>query len=401
MIEREEDRMDMYRAAEARIEKRSAPVATPDRAAPTRERETSGEFRSSEPVYGKEGLERDAGYKPLKEERSEPEGLTVRDAATDRAKDMQERPIEVHESGLKENITLSMEQAAKRVAEARKADVDQAELDGTAAAQKAVDKLRDETPAEVRQPAQVETDDAIIERALKNPKVQSAITEKITAAETQRAEYELGLQNTWKAQLAAIAADLPELDKLHHTQWAAAINAMAQREPARAKIAHDRLHALAKVEAAAIQLKAQKSAREQNEFKTYSAKENARFVELTKGMAPKEMEAVRAEVPAMMAEYGVTDPRAFLKAIEGQTTFPRGSAERIMVDAAKYRLMQKAAKAQPARAPLPPVQRPGVAQPRGNSQSANLQALSQKLSQTGDIKDAARLRAAQVRGQKR
>ena len=141
MIEREEDRNEMYQRAAARIEQRSAPAPERDRTPP--QRETSGQFRSSEPAYGQAGLERDAGYKPLKEDREEIDSdrTSIRDAANDRAKELQERPIEVHESGLKENITLSVEQAAKRVAEARKADAAQADLDGTKAQQKAEDRF--------------------------------------------------------------------------------------------------------------------------------------------------------------------------------------------------------------------------------------------------------------------
>jgi hypothetical protein len=387
MIEREQDRRDagMYERAMARIE-RSAPVATPER-----ERETSGQFRSSEPVFGQEKLERDAGYKRLPEERDEIDSdrISIRDASNERAKQLQERPIEVHESGLDEKVTLSVEQAAKRVEEARKADVDQADLDGTKAAQKAVDDLRNPHGVEPQAKPIVEAEPDI-EKILKHPRVAEALKQRVDAAETQRAEYELGLRNAWKAQLGAIGGDFPELVDLPHTQWAAAINAMGERDLPRARQIAARLHALGKIEVAAIQLKSQKETRAKAEFGQYSARENERFKQLTKGMAPAEMAAVQAEVPAMMKEYGVENPRAFLEAIQGQTTFPRASAERMLIDAAKYRLMQKAAKPQPTRA-LPHVQKPGVAQNRGSSVSSAIQALNQKLSQTGNIKDAAAL----------
>jgi hypothetical protein len=393
MIEREEDRNEMYQRAAAHIERGSRPV-TPERTPP--QRETSGQFAPAERPTGREAEERAAGYKPLKDDRGEIDSdrTSIRDAANDRAKELQERPIEVHESGLDEKVTLSVEQAAKRIEESREADVAQAELDGTKAAQKAVDDLRGEQPAEVRQPAQIEAEPDI-ERVLKHPKISAALAERVTAAETQRAEYELGLQNAWKAQLGAIGGDFPELDKIHHTQWAAAINNLAQTNLPKAQQIANRLHALGAIENAMIQLKAQKTEREKAEFTQYSARESQRFRELTKGMAPKEMAAVQAEVPAMMAEYGVTDPRAFLKAIEGQTTFPRASAERMMIDAAKYRLMQKAARPQPARAPLPRVAVPGVAAPRTNPASVNIAALTKRLNQTGDLKDAVALRKAQ------
>ena len=113
------------------------------------------------------------------------------------------------------------------------------------------------------------------------------------------------------------------------------------------------------------------------------------------------MSAIAAHIPTLLAESGVRDPRQFLQAIQGQTTFPRASAEALLIKAAKYDMMQKAARAQPARAPLPPVARPGVAAPRGNSASTALAALNQKLSQTGDIKDAVKYLTAKRKATKR
>jgi hypothetical protein len=65
-----------------------------------------------------------------------------------------------------------------------------------------------------------------------------------------------------------------------------------------------------------------------------------------------------------------------------------------MVDAAKYRMMQRAAKAVPARGAVPTVQKPGYAGPRTNSRDTGLAALSMKLSKSGSIKDAAALLSA-------
>jgi hypothetical protein len=64
--------------------------------------------------------------------------------------------------------------------------------------------------------------------------------------------------------------------------------------------------------------------------------------------------------------------------------------QRLIIDAVKYREGQAAKKAVVAK-PLPPVQRPGVAQPKGAAAHAQVQALSQKLDQTGNVKDATAL----------
>jgi len=351
-------------------------------------RNDTGQFESSEPAYGREGLERAAGYTPLETEPEEtPEELTTDEAAAERLKQSGEPTmIYAHVANLPPNVSMTLDQAADALADARGADAAQAEIDGTKADQKAIDKMRGEKPAA----PQIESE-ADIEKVLANPKVRAAITAKVAEADARGAAYETSVQEIGKARIAALAGDFPELANLPLDKWAAAINVMHQREPARAQQAFARLQGLAQVEAAAQQIKAQKTAKDQGEFKTYAAKENARFAELTKGIAPKEMAAVKAEIPRMLKEYGVSDPHQFLAAIHGQSTFPRASAERIMVDAAKWRMAQRAAKPSPTRI-VPNVTRPGIAGPRGAERSdTGLAALSAKLSKTGNIKDAAKL----------
>ena len=138
---------------------------------------------------------------------------SIRDAANDRAKELQERPIEVHESGLEEKITLSVEQAAQAGRGSAKSRYCTGRIDGTKSAQKAVDDLRAETPAEVRQPQQIEAEPDI-EKVLSHPKVRDAISAKVTEAETQRQHFETSVQEVGKMRIAALAADFPELVKL-------------------------------------------------------------------------------------------------------------------------------------------------------------------------------------------
>jgi hypothetical protein len=69
--------------------------------------------------------------------------------------------------------------------------------------------------------------------------------------------------------------------------------------------------------------------------------------------------------------------------------------QRLLADAVKLRDIQKAPKAV-AKPDLPPVVRPGTARPPGNAVSEQIQALTQKLNETGDLKIAQQLRALQV-----
>jgi hypothetical protein len=59
-------------------------------------------------------------------------------------------------------------------------------------------------------------------------------------------------------------------------------------------------------------------------------------------------------------------------------------------DATLWHDAQAKAKAAAAK-PVPPVQRPGVSQPKGAAQEAQVQALTTKLEKTGSLKDAAAL----------
>ena len=351
------------------------------------------EAPSTERAYGQEGLERAAGYVPLETAAEEtPDDLTVKEAAKNRLKELSgsESTIITHTAGLPDNVTMTLDQAADALADARGADAAQAEIDGKKAAQKEVDKLRGEKPAA---PApQIETE-ADIEKVLANPKIRDAIAERVTAADTQRTHYEAAVTEATKFAITSLFSDFPEFADLPTDRWVSAITEMHQREPARARAMLGKLQTLGKVEAALNQIKAQKTAREQTEFKAYAAKENARFADMTKGIPPKEMAAIEAHVPKMLAEHGA-NVKQFLDAVSNQTTFPRASAEALLVKAARYDLMQKAAKAVPARGAVPTVQKPGFAGPRTNSRDVGLAALSAKLSQTGNLRDAAALLSA-------
>jgi hypothetical protein len=351
----------------------------------------------TEPAYGREGLERAAGYTPMVDEfkPEEPEDLTTKEAAAERLKQLSgsEGKIITHTSGLPANVTMTLDQAAEALADARGADDAQAEIDGTKAQQEAIDKVRGEKPAAPAPQLETETD---IEKALANPKIRDAIAERVSAADTERARYEAHVADAGKFAAASLFSEIPELANIPMTNWVSAIQAMHQREPARAQMAISKLQALARVEAASQQIKTQKTAREQTEFKAYAAKENARFTEMTKSIPAKEMAAIEAHVPKMLAEHGA-DVAQFLKAVSNQTNFPRATAEALLVKAARYDLMQKVAKAVPTHN-VPTVQKPGFAGPRTNRSDAGLAALSAKLSKSGSLKDAVALRLARSKG---
>jgi hypothetical protein len=72
----------------------------------------------------------------------------------------------------------------------------------------------------------------------------------------------------------------------------------------------------------------------------------------------------------------------------------------LILDAVRWRDAQAKAKQAQTR-PVPPVQRPGVAQGDGNAADAEIRTLRQKLERSGSIRDAAALRAAQLKAARR
>src|SRR5690242_15395539 len=76
----------------------------------------TGQFKSAEPAFGLEGIERDAGYVPYKEETSTEEPVTVEEAAQSLTESRTpESEIRTYSAidDLPENVTLTIEQAAE------------------------------------------------------------------------------------------------------------------------------------------------------------------------------------------------------------------------------------------------------------------------------------------------
>src|SRR4051812_19315423 len=113
-------------------------------------RNDAGQFTAApEPAFGKEGIERDAGYVPFKDETeatAEPqEELTVAEAA-ELISGTPESEIKTYSAldSLPDNVTLTLEQATNLLSDERAADESQAELEAADQIRKEVDELRGE-----------------------------------------------------------------------------------------------------------------------------------------------------------------------------------------------------------------------------------------------------------------
>ena len=122
--------------------------------------------------------------------------------------------------------------------------------------------------------------------------------------------------------------------------------------------------------------------------------ENAKAAELHPELAdPEKAKHLREGVVELFRDKGFTETDLNNMAA-GATYSPFDHRwQSILVDALKYREAQKAKPVAVAK-PVPPVQRPGVAPPRGAAKTENLQALSAKLDRSGSVDDALELLAA-------
>jgi hypothetical protein len=133
----------------------------------------------------------------------------------------------------------------------------------------------------------------------------------------------------------------------------------------------------------------------QQKWFEFATRQDALFAERVPEAADPEKNAKMQEAAIVMLKgIGFTDEELG-DLWNGRARLPlRDHRVALLIhDATRYRQAQQKAKDAAAK-PVPPVQRPGVAQPRGAAQDAKIQALAKQLETSGSLKDAAALIAA-------
>jgi hypothetical protein len=127
-------------------------------------------------------------------------------------------------------------------------------------------------------------------------------------------------------------------------------------------------------------------------------RENARLLEKAPEVAdPAQRAKLNNAVVGMLRELGFSEPE-LNELLVGQEKLSVHDhrLQLLLRDGARFREAQKAAK-EASTKPLPPVQRPGVAQGKAAAQHAAVANLARRLDQTGSLKDAARFLAERRR----
>jgi len=241
--------------------------------------------------------------------------------------------------------------------------------------------------------------DPIVQEALKHPQVRQAIEEQIGRADLARQSYDEALHAVGGILRDVVFAQFPELRSDNAQQFEVALTQLSQRDPARygeARALADRLSA---VQTAQLHQEQQRDAEQRREFADYAKLEDARFDRLVKGEKPETVQKVSNEIIAYAAELGV--PRGqFLELCATEPIMRNAAFQKMMYDAASYRLLQRA-RSEVVRKVVPPVQRPGVAADvRAALSEGDMRALNTKFANDPTIRNAADVLAAQRRAKR-
>jgi hypothetical protein len=348
--------------------------------------EATGQFTTAEPlVVGREANEIAHGYEPY----HEPEESVSQEEATAQVEALSEAPasnLKTYGIDLPENVTLTAEQAANMLTEARKAEAEQAERDEQDRLRAEVDELRGEQPQQTK-PAEIDPD-----KALEHPKVKEAI-ERVTAdVETAKQHYSAAIEQADHLQSAAFRARFPDLAAHPVEQWPQLLSAMP---PERAVEAANTIDQLVQVKTALQQQQFLQAEADRTRFKAASD----RLEEKIKDVSKARRTEIESEIVSALQERSsnLDNAAQFLRGLQGST-----EAMELLWELGDLRSQLKAIKSAPAKAipkPVPPVQRPGIAgAARSVGESASMDSIRNQLKTAkGDqaIKLAAKLTGMQ------
>lgn len=419
---------------------------------------------ASEPLTGRAAEERNNGYRPMPErtaptpkpERTEQEFATGREAADELAKKRRKqghsapeaRPVQYEDDNGKrvdERQTVKINRAADDLKQSRTDDSIVREYSDREMLAREVDELRakhgvptnlaqtDPTqidpklfgdPTSHLEPQQPQIDpahlapdlqpvppgvDPDLHRAFQNPKVREAVEKEVnTSHETARVAQKHYAENVVAAQeiaMGSIYAAFPEMVGVKtQSQMQDVLNRLQYTDPTRFKQATQMLQNFTRLHGERQNIERQKQHFDSQNFQREAAAQDAAFNKALAHVPAQQREAVAREAISYAASLGV-DEKTLTHLLNTNPIMRSAPMRQMMFDAAAGSLARKqlAAQRQRNRAQVPPVQRPGTSNSGGGVravQSANLQQLSARLTQSGDPKDAAALLVA-MRSQRR
>lgn len=206
------------------------------------------------------------------------------------------------------------------------------------------------------------------------------------AAEQARQQYEQALPTLYQqfaTQFQAEFSDIKTWDDVSNMRQNDPMRFMAWQE------AREKGQALAR-EAQAAQSRQMED--RQKALKSYADEQDRLFVEKAPEFSDKDKAPqLISEVRALLTDVGFDEGELNALYYEMKPMSLRDHRVQLLVrDAMRFRAAEKA-RAKAAVKPVPPVQRPGVPISKSERASAELKALDERLSKTGDLKDAVAL----------
>ncbi len=213
------------------------------------------------------------------------------------------------------------------------------------------------------------------------------LTAKEQAAEQARQGYEDHARQALQVLMREQQRDFADIKNMDD------VRNMAQSDPLRYLQWQAHQQEL-QVQAAAVREADQRKANElQTKRAAYNTEQRAKLSELVPELADdKAFNATWERAMPELDKLGFSKERlAQLASTEtGYEILLSAGFQKLIADSLKLQDMQAAAKKQMTK-PVPHVQRPGARRPSGNSDSEKLQALTNRLTTTGNVKDAAAL----------
>jgi hypothetical protein len=215
------------------------------------------------------------------------------------------------------------------------------------------------------------------------------------AVEQQYAQY---TQANANIALAAMFSSFPELRGMTVEQINAATPIIERTNPERGAQIRAHVAQVSQLANEARQVQAAQTAQRQQQslaqFQGWAQQQDDAFEAATKSDPPARQTAIRNEAHRMLREYGMSDQEITYN-WQTNPMLRSHAGQMILRDAAQFRLNQRAAQSiKPAPAPAPKVVTPGPSGVRATEQDYDMRALSNRLSETKTIKDAAKLLAA-------
>jgi hypothetical protein len=240
-----------------------------------------------------------------------------------------------------------------------------------------------------------------VARALQDPEIREAISQPLQQAEQARQQYAHATDQLMSLTAAATLAQFPELQGFAASELPAVVRMLAQQNPQRAQELLAFATRTDAIVTAHNEAKAQAAQRQQAQFQSWARQQDAAFSKsLGAEATPEKVAAVQREIFSYARENGI-DQQELMQLYASNPVMRSAPFQRMMFEAAQYRIAKRTAAAFPAsRGQLPQVQKPGIPRTRADDAQAEIGGLRADLRKskgTDALRAAVRLHQAQRR----